>query len=241
MDVSVSTSLVDRFRSLLEAVKEGCARERQWGLLAGPMALVAWIRTRRERKEAAAVMEQVKTLLEEFVALLAEVAAAEANAGEGADAVAPPSPRLVRFAAQSPIKGEGEGEEPPPQPSPARAGEGASGAEGAVAAPHPPASGSICAGKNGSPSRAPPPGSSPGASLPQSGEGNDAQSSAASAVNGAGVAGDYAGAPVAPTGPRFSKPDLSVRETCVHFVAISKLYHLFVGNTVFTMAASSAS
>ena len=223
MDATVSPSLTDRFRSLLEAVKEGCAREKQWGLLAGPMALVAWIRTRRERKEAVAVMEQVKTLLEEFVALLAEVAAAEANAGEGADAVAPPSPRLVRFAAQSPIKGEGEGEEPPPQPSPARAGEGASGAEGAVAAPHPP------------------PGSSPGASLPQSGEGNEAQSSAASAVNGAGVAGDYAGAPVAPTGPRFSKPDLSVRETCVHFVAISKLYHLFVGNTVFTMAASSAS
>jgi hypothetical protein len=236
MDATVSPSLADRFRSLLEAVKEGCAREKQWGLLAGPMALVTWIRTRRERKEAAAVMEQVKTLLEEFVALLKEVAAAEAGepdapagneAGEGmkcvGGAITDPSPR------PSPSRGEGEG------------------AGGAVAAPHPPASQSR--GKQTVPLR---PSAPSAVNVIDRGERGEAQRwvriVAARVVLAthwipafAGMTGIGRGSWRVCMCCRFLKPDLRRREKRAHFVAISKLYHLLVGSTVFTMDASSAS
>jgi hypothetical protein len=55
-----SPTLTDYLRHLLEVVKEACGKEGRRGLLAGPMALLMWIRTRRMRKEAAEMMEQVK-------------------------------------------------------------------------------------------------------------------------------------------------------------------------------------
>ena len=76
-------NLADRFRSLLEEVK-GALGERRRGLLGGPLALLMWIRTRRERKEAEAALEQVKALLQAFVALLEEL-----QAGKAADAPTP--------------------------------------------------------------------------------------------------------------------------------------------------------
>jgi hypothetical protein len=60
---------------LLETVKEACGVEVRRGWLAGPMALLIWVRTRRERKERAAALEAFKALLEEFLAVLKEVAA----------------------------------------------------------------------------------------------------------------------------------------------------------------------
>ena len=53
--------------------------------------------------------------------------------------------------------------------------------------PHPPASGPIFASKNGSPPRAPPPGSSPGASLPSRGEGKIAACGEGTRFAAAGV------------------------------------------------------
>lgn len=49
------------------------------GLLAGPMALLAWIRTRRSRKEAAAMLQQFKALLGQLVVLLEEVRAGKSS------------------------------------------------------------------------------------------------------------------------------------------------------------------
>jgi hypothetical protein len=57
-------------RRLLEAVKEACGQNGQWTWLTGPLALLTWMRTRRERREAAAAMQAVQGLLEAFLGLL---------------------------------------------------------------------------------------------------------------------------------------------------------------------------
>jgi hypothetical protein len=71
--MTAATTLADHLRRLLEAVK-GEVRAEGWrGLLAGPMALLMWMRTRRMRKEIevaakhfAAMMEQLLVLLEDY-------------------------------------------------------------------------------------------------------------------------------------------------------------------------------
>jgi len=105
--------LAYHLRRLIETVKGACAEEGRWGWLAGPVALLTWIRTRRERREAAMAMEAVKGLLEGLLGLLEDFRAGrlptqttpeEHEAGEavnGADgAVAYPSPQ------PSPARGE---------------------------------------------------------------------------------------------------------------------------------------
>ena len=58
-------------RRLLEAVKEAaCGLEGRWRWLAGPLALLMRICTRRERREAAEAMRAVQGLLEAFLGLL---------------------------------------------------------------------------------------------------------------------------------------------------------------------------
>jgi hypothetical protein len=58
-------------RRLLEAVKEvACGLEGRWGWLAGPIALLARMWTRRERREAAAAMQAVQGMLEGFLGLI---------------------------------------------------------------------------------------------------------------------------------------------------------------------------
>jgi len=95
MSIAATNSLTDKFRCLLEAVTGACEREKRWGLLAGPMALLMWFRTRRERKEAAAAMEQIKGLLTEFVALLEEAKARKADAAAAPAEEAPHPPASV--------------------------------------------------------------------------------------------------------------------------------------------------
>ena len=58
-------------RRLLEAVKEAaCGLEGRWGWLAGPMALLAWMWTRRQRREAAEAMQAVQGMLAAFLGLI---------------------------------------------------------------------------------------------------------------------------------------------------------------------------
>ena len=150
-------------RRLLEAVKDACGLEGRWRWLTGPMALVAWVWTRRERQEAVVAMTAFQGMVETLLGIVEDFRAgrlrpecAVANEEDGTGAA--PSPRVVRCAGQCPVKGETKGAHeavaaPPPLPSPARAGLGreadrrACGVDGAVAYP--------------SPSRSP--GSSPGA------------------------------------------------------------------------------
>ena len=71
MEPTAVASLTDRFHRFLEAVREACGLDGRRGLLAGPMALLLWIRTRRMRKEAAAaVAEAFQALMEQFAVLL---------------------------------------------------------------------------------------------------------------------------------------------------------------------------
>ena len=102
--------LAYHLRRLLEVVKGACAEEGRWGWLAGPVALLTWIRTRRERREAAMAMEAVKGLLEGLLVLLEDFRAGRLptqttpEAGEAVNctggAVAYPSPP------PSPTRGE---------------------------------------------------------------------------------------------------------------------------------------
>ncbi len=62
--------LAQQFRCLLKVVTGALCAERRGGWLGVPMALLAWIRERRERREAAAMMEQFKGLIEQFLVLL---------------------------------------------------------------------------------------------------------------------------------------------------------------------------
>ena len=70
MKTPSAPSLTDRCRGLLEAVLGACGLEQGRGLLAGPLALLMWIRTRRLRKEAAAFAEHFRVLMEQLLALL---------------------------------------------------------------------------------------------------------------------------------------------------------------------------
>jgi hypothetical protein len=65
--------MVSHLRGLLEAVKAAaCAIEGRWWWLAAPMLLVTWIRTRRERREAAEAMRAFQGLLEGFLGFVEE-------------------------------------------------------------------------------------------------------------------------------------------------------------------------
>jgi hypothetical protein len=118
-------------RRLLEAVKEAaCGLEGRWRWLTGPLMLLTWIRTRRERREAAEAMRAVQGMLEAFLGLLEDFRAGRlaegapevdeaADAAKGRDcAVAYPSPSRCAGPSLS-RKGRGI--------------EGADGADGAVA------------------------------------------------------------------------------------------------------------
>ena len=93
--------LASHLRRLLEAVKEACAVEGRWGWLAGPMALLTWVRTRRERREAAEAMQAFQGLVEAFLTMLEdfragrlpECARLEADAEGGVSPVAHPPPQ----------------------------------------------------------------------------------------------------------------------------------------------------
>jgi hypothetical protein len=67
-----ATDLADAFRHLLQVVKGALGGERRRGLFSGPLALLTWMRTRREHKEREEALQQFKALLEEFLALLAD-------------------------------------------------------------------------------------------------------------------------------------------------------------------------
>ena len=88
-------------RRLLEAVKEACGREGRRGWLTVPMTLLMWLRTRRERQEAAAAMAAVQGLLGAFIGLIEDFRAGRLvaenvpgvqGAGGADGAVAHPSP-----------------------------------------------------------------------------------------------------------------------------------------------------
>ena len=97
--------------------------EGRWGWLAGPMALLTWVRTRRERREAAEAMQAFQGLVEAFLTMLEdfragrlpECARLEADAEGGVSTVAHPPPQpspsgpiaLCAMGARS--RGEGEG------------------------------------------------------------------------------------------------------------------------------------
>ena len=135
------TDMAWHLRRLLEVVKEGCGLEGRWRWLTGPLALLTWIRTRRERREAAEALLAFQGLVEAFLGLLEDFRAgrlvaenAEGEAVTGRDgAVAYPSPsRIVPPflpAKMGPVAG--------PAPRIKSAGK--------------PAVGSHCAGRNGGP------------------------------------------------------------------------------------------
>jgi hypothetical protein len=77
--------LADHLRRLLEVVGEACAAEGRRGWLAGPLALLLWIRTWRERREAAMVLEQFKALTEAFLVLLEDFRAGKLAAAATAE------------------------------------------------------------------------------------------------------------------------------------------------------------
>src|SRR5690242_10543648 len=72
-----------QLRGLLEVVKgAACAIEGRWGWLAAPMLLVRWIRTRRERREAAEAVRAFQGLVEGFLGMLEDFRAGRL-VGEG--------------------------------------------------------------------------------------------------------------------------------------------------------------
>jgi hypothetical protein len=121
--------LAYHLRRLLEVVKGACAEEGRWGWLAGPVALLTWIRTRRERREAAMAMEAVKGLVEALLGLLEDFRAGKLPTQTTPDPPPQPSPSWgegVEAEPQVHEAGEtvnGAVAYPSPQPSPTR-GEG---------------------------------------------------------------------------------------------------------------------
>jgi hypothetical protein len=99
------SDLTWHLRRLLEAVKgTACALEGRWRWLAAPMALVAWVLTRRERREAAAAMAQFQGMLEAFLGLLEDFRAgrlpecAPPEVDEEREEEGPATPALPRCA-----------------------------------------------------------------------------------------------------------------------------------------------
>jgi hypothetical protein len=90
MKLDTLPSLADHCRRLLAAVKDACAPERRPGLLAGPIALLHWIRTRRMLREAVAALEHFKALMEQLLVLLEDFRAGKLN---GPDA--PPAQQII--------------------------------------------------------------------------------------------------------------------------------------------------
>jgi hypothetical protein len=86
MQPTAVASLTDRFRRLLEAVKGSFGLERRRGLLAGPMTLLLWLRTRWMRREIEAAATQFVRLMEQFLALLEDYRAGKLPA--------PPTPEV---------------------------------------------------------------------------------------------------------------------------------------------------
>ena len=132
MHPTAVASLTDHFHRFLDAVKEACGLPTHRGLLAAPMALLLWFRTRRMRKEAAAAMaEAFQALIGQLVVLLedfragklpppnapevgearqaAEVKPRDSQAPTAEDAAGRNEPSPLRFAErEGPAKREGE-------------------------------------------------------------------------------------------------------------------------------------
>ena len=81
--------LAQSLRRLLEGVKEACGVEGRWGWLAGPMALLTWLRTRRERREAALAMAAFQGLVEQLLSMLEDFRAGRLAAEAKPEGVAP--------------------------------------------------------------------------------------------------------------------------------------------------------
>lgn len=81
--------LAQSLRRLLEGVKEACCVEGRWGWLAGPMALLTWLRTRRERREAALAMAAFQGLVEQLLSMLEDFRAGRLAAEAKPEGVAP--------------------------------------------------------------------------------------------------------------------------------------------------------
>jgi hypothetical protein len=141
-------------RRLLEVVT-GAARglEGRWGWLTGPLALVMWFRTRRERREAAEAMAAVQGLLEAFLGLLEDFRAGrlkpeaverEEEGQDGADgAVSHPSPQPPRSGGGGEVAASGTdgavAASPRPRSAPAEPGGLERGERGGTKRlPHPP-------------------------------------------------------------------------------------------------------
>jgi hypothetical protein len=79
--MTASTKLADHLRRLLQAVKGACGLDGcRLGLLAGPMALLVWIRTRLMRKEIEAAAKHFATLVEQLLVLLEDYRAGKLTA-----------------------------------------------------------------------------------------------------------------------------------------------------------------
>jgi hypothetical protein len=133
-----------QLRCLLEAVKEAaCGLEGRWRWLTAPLALLTWIRTRRERKEAAEAMAAVQGMLQGFLTLLEDFRAGRLK--PDVDDAAPEEVVPQRVAEGLIVEfsdvGSGSGSATGTG-NPGSAEEGANGAGGAVAYPSP----SRCAG-----------------------------------------------------------------------------------------------
>jgi hypothetical protein len=89
-------NLADPFRRLLEAVKEALRADGRRGWLAGPLALLMWISTRRMRKEIEAAAKQFVAMLEQLVVLLDDFRAGRLTA----PAPAPPDAAWERATAK---------------------------------------------------------------------------------------------------------------------------------------------
>ena len=85
-----ATSLIDHLRRLLQVVEDACGGSGRGGVLRWSMALVMWVRGRRSRKEAADIVEGLKTLLEQLIVALEEV---QARAAPEAPEMCYPAPQ----------------------------------------------------------------------------------------------------------------------------------------------------
>src|SRR5690242_2324112 len=85
-------------RRLLAAVKDACGLEGRWRWLTGPMALVAWFWTGRERREAAEMMAAFQGMVETLLGMVEDFRAGRLVAEKVVvedGAVAYPSPSRI--------------------------------------------------------------------------------------------------------------------------------------------------